>query len=78
MIIRHFKPAQQKKAIWFLLVSAQLAILLMGALRTIPYSWLPQGIDMDFIFGFLTGYSIVANMAFLACTGKLLGRSINE
>jgi hypothetical protein len=42
MIIRHFEPAQQEKAIWFLLVSAQLAILLMGALRAMPFSWLPR------------------------------------
>jgi hypothetical protein len=74
MFIRRFKSEHREKAIWFLLVSAQLSMLLVSILEDLVLPRLPGGfgMDIDFICGFLIGYAIVGNLAFLVCVGKLL------
>jgi hypothetical protein len=74
MMIPRFKPEQQKQAIWFLFISAQVSFLLSAVLGRPSFSWLNAWLSpgsIDFISGFLLGYEIVAMMGFLACTGKL-------
>lgn len=75
MILHKLQPKRQKQIIWILFISAQAASLLSRALEQIDYDriypWLSRD-ALDWVVGFLIGYSIVGFLAFLACSGKIL------
>lgn len=71
MIICRSKPEQQKQAIGFLLISGQLSFALSQVLKYLSLPWFSAN-SLDFIMGFLTGYSIVATIGFLFYSGKFM------
>lgn len=75
MIILKCKPENQTRAIYALFLSAQISFLLSVLLRYLPdlgLAGLLPANATDFASGFFTGYCIVAWLAFLAFSGKLL------
>lgn len=79
MVTCCFNAVRQKQIAVFLFIGSQGAFFLSQALENKFFpginQWIPVN-TLDFICGFLIGFSIVTCLAFLVCAGMLFKSSV--
>ena len=70
MIIAQLKSRQRESAMRFMFAFSQLSLFLVLVGQRLDLAWVPGWFPLDFIFGLLTGLSLVGNLASLAYFGK--------
>lgn len=70
MILAQLKSRQREHAMQFLFAFSQISLALVLVAQHLNLAWVPGWFPLDFVFGLLTGLSVVGNLASLAYFGK--------
>ena len=70
MILAQLKSKQQENAMRTVFALSQLSLVVVLVGQRLNHAWVPGWFPLDFIFGLLTGLSLVGNLASLVYFGK--------